>query len=140
MAQQAIYPRQSAASNRYYEEIVSHPLTERYMLLRDHDAVKFILAIDKIEVPNAPFTSGMELLEYVLDPENFSAPQIAFPHKTVVIFFTAHDQRPMLVVSTAATRLKAAIKELLPEISVSVAITIGNLITSRGERTADEQG
>jgi hypothetical protein len=139
METQVMQPFQKRHLQSYFDHIANHPQTKDFYLLHDHDAIAFLLDMGKIELAGAPFSSGKELLDFVLNNRHLDTPQILFPHKSVVVFFALADQRPMVVVSTTALRIKVALPDLLSAIAPETADTLEQLIRARGEATLDNE-
>jgi hypothetical protein len=132
METQVMQPTTVPPTN-YYEHIASHPQTADFYLLHDHDAIGFILAMGRIDLPGAPFSSGKELLDFVLNNRHLGTPQILFPHKTVIVFFTLDGQRPVVVVSTSAMRMNTALNDLIAQIAPPTRETLDYLIQEHAE-------
>lgn len=117
----------------YFEHIVTHERTQDYYPLADHDAIGFVLGMGRIELDGAPFSTGQEMLDFVLRNRHQGVPQILFPHKSVVVLFTLDCQHPVVIVSTTARKMKQGMQEILGVIAPETAETLEYLILERGE-------
>jgi hypothetical protein len=133
MQTQIKLPGNSRDFTGYYEHVVDHCHSEEYYLMRDHDAVGFILGMGRIEVDEAPYRSGKELLDYLMNEQHHGSVEAFFPHKAVLVCCKLIDYHPYVLVTSSAVQMRTLLPGLLGEVTRETEDKLDALMKSRGE-------
>lgn len=127
----------SKESENYYEHVVDHCQNAGQYLIQDHEAIRFMLGMGRIEIDGASFSSGQQLVDYITHEQHRGSAEMIFPHKSLVVFCKLIDYHPFVLVTTTAARMLAAIPELLGGASDDTNQKIEVLMQARGESQLD---
>jgi hypothetical protein len=120
-------------AQNFFEHIACHLQTADSYILKDHDAIDFILAMRDIVVNGRPYTSGKAILELVLYDNDDQTPQVVFQHGPMFVCIIRESMRPMAIITSHSLRLAEILKDLIIELDPQILVTLQQLATGHSE-------